>query len=50
MDGCLAESDLVDKTQARTTLLRRIILGESLTEQNVGNCAVVLPSKNSQTF
>lgn len=46
----VSASDLVDKTQARTTLLRGIIPGRSLTEENVGDCAVVLPPKSNKMF
>ena len=41
----ISASNLVDKTQARTTLLRGSIPGGSVTEENVGDCAVVLPPK-----
>ena len=41
---------LVDKTQARTTLFRGSILEKSVTEENVGDCAVVLPPKNNKIF
>ena len=43
-------SDLVDKTQARTTLFRERILEKYLTEENVGDCAVVLPPKSNKMF
>ena len=46
----VSASDLVDKTQARTTLLRGSILGKSVTEENVGDCAVVLPPKSNKMF
>ena len=41
---------LKDKTQARTTLLRGRIPGRSLTEENVGDCVVGLPSKSKQNL
>ena len=50
MDGCLAESDLVDKTEARITLLQGSIPGRSVTEQNVRDCALVLPPKSNKMF
>ena len=40
----------MDKAQARTTLLRGIILERYLTEDNVGDCAVALPSKSNQSL
>ena len=43
-------SGLVDKTQARTTLFRGRIPVRSLTEENVGDCAVVLPPKKTTRY
>ena len=46
----ISASDLVDKTQARTTLFRERILEKYLTEENAGDCAVVLPPKSNKMF
>lgn len=40
----------MDKTQARATLLQGSIHVLSVTEQNVEDCAVVLPSKINQSL
>ena len=44
------KSNLVDETQARTTLLRGIILEKYLTEENVGDCADFCRQKDNRTY